>query len=258
MEYNAVKYDMLQPWSNFIMKTKLPNNVLNKMIEITDRAIENKNTKHWGKSLAGQIDKELLVDMSELKRAGIHDYFMDVLKEYIVAALQQKDPRYAKNYENANWVTEMLAMWIVSQRDNEYNPCHQHTKCSLSSVMYLKIPEFLPSRKEGREDDGNIVFVNSTCNDSQLVSPQFSWRPQVGDFFVFPAQQSHFVYPFRTADGKGERRSVSFNAIFATEDEIKAQQEQQKQLLEANQTKQMKEGQRTYQGEIPTLTIEKS
>ena len=106
---------------------------------------------------------------------------------------------------------------------------HIHTECQISTVMYLKIPEFLPSRKKGREDDGNITFVNSTCNDSGLVSPQFSWRPQVGDFFIFPAQQSHFVYPFRTADGKGERRSVSFNAIYATEDEIKAQQEQQKQ-----------------------------
>ena len=57
-------------------------------------------------------------------------------------------------------------------------------------------------------------------------------EPQVGDFFIFPAQQSHFVYPFRTADGKGERRSVSFNAISATEDEIKEQQEQQKQMEE--------------------------
>ena len=89
-------------------------------------------------------------------------------------------------------------------------------------IPQCSTPSMLPSK---------ITFVNSTCNDSGLVSPQFSWRPQVGDFFIFPAQQSHFVYPFRTADGKGERRSVSFNAIFATEDEIKAQQEQQKQLL---------------------------
>tara|TARA_A100001011_G_C13583608_1_gene545340 strand:- start:131 stop:505 length:375 start_codon:yes stop_codon:yes gene_type:complete len=122
--------------------------------------------------------------------------------------------------------------------------------------MYLKIPEFLPSRKKGREDDGNITFVNSTCNDTGLVSPLFSWRPQVGDFFIFPAQQSHFVYPFRTADGKGERRSVSFNAIFATEDEIKHQQEQQKQMMEANQGKQLNEDQTVYKGEIPTLSIE--
>jgi len=27
------------------------------------------------------------------------------------------------------------------------------------------------------------------------------------------------VYPFRTADGKGERRSVSFNAVFSSKAE---------------------------------------
>ena len=48
---------------------------------------------------------------------------------------------------------------------------------------------------------------------------------------------------------------MSFNAIFATEDEIKAQQEQQKQMMEANQTKQTKEGQTVYKGEIPTLSL---
>ena len=37
-------------------------------------------------------------------------------------------------------------------------------------------------------------------------------KPKVGDFYLFPAEQMHEVYPFRTADGKGERRSVSFNA----------------------------------------------
>ena len=109
---------------------------------------------------------------------------------------------------------------------------HIHTECQISTVMYLKIPEFLPSRKKSREDDGNITFVNSTSNDTGLVTPQFSYRPEVGDLFIFPAQQSHFVYPFRTADGKGERRSVSFNAIFSTEAEVKEQQEHQKRQME--------------------------
>jgi len=52
----------------------------------------------------------------------------------------------------------------------------------------------------------------------------------VGDFFIFPASQQHFVYPFRTPDGKGERRSVSFNAVFSSkteQDKIKKQQEEQ-------------------------------
>ena len=53
-------------------------------------------------------------------------------------------------------------------------------------------------------------------------------QPKVGDFFIFPASQQHFVYPFRTEDGEGERRSVSFNAVFSNkteQDNIKKQKE---------------------------------
>jgi hypothetical protein len=36
-------------------------------------------------------------------------------------------------------------------------------------------------------------------------------KPQVGDFYVFPSQLFHCVYPFYT---KGERRSFSMNMNF--------------------------------------------
>ena len=199
---------MIQPWSTFVMKTKLPDAILGKMLEITDEMVDNaENEKSWGHNLAGQIEHELYVDHEKLHEAGIYGFFMDIIRHYVIAAKSQQHPGNEQAIQQEKWLTQMLSMWIISQKDGEYNPMHIHTECQLSSVMYLKIPEFLPSRKKGREDDGNIVFVNSTCNDSGLVSPQFSWRPQVGDFFIFPAQQSHFVYPFRTADGKGERRS---------------------------------------------------
>jgi len=44
-------------------------------------------------------------------------------------------------------------------------------------------------------------------------------QPEIGDFYIFTIDQQHIVYPFKTYDGKGERRSVSFNAQFrAVED----------------------------------------
>jgi len=244
--------DMIQPWSTFIMKTKLPDTILNKMLDITDEIVDNaENAQSWGHNLAGQIEHELYIEHDILHEAGIYTFFMDVIRHYVVAAKMQQNPFAKKEIQQEKWLTQMLSMWIISQKDNEYNPMHIHTECQLSSVMYLKIPEYLPSRKEGREDDGNIVFVNSTCNDGQLVSPQFNWKPQVGDFFVFPAQQSHFVYPFRTADGKGERRSVSFNAIFSTEREVKEQQENHKRQMEESQ----KQNKKVYRGDIPTLSM---
>jgi hypothetical protein len=44
--------------------------------------------------------------------------------------------------------------------------------------------------------------------------------PKVGQFFIFPASQQHCVYPFKTSDGKGERRCISFNTIFTNKTEL--------------------------------------
>ena len=102
--------------------------------------------------------------------------------------------------------------------------------------MYLKIPEYLPSRKSHRNDDGAICFVNNAARDTTRGVPSMKLQPKVGDFLIFPASQQHLVYPFRTADGKGERRSVSFNAVFSSKnmqeaDKIK-QEKIQKELEE--------------------------
>ena len=127
------------------------------------------------------------------------------------------------------WSTQMLSMWMISQKDNEYNPMHFHTKCHMSTVMYLKIPEYLPSRKSHKNVDGAITFLNNSAKDLFWGNPHMTIQPAVGDFFIFPASQQHLVYPFRTADGKGERRSVSFNAVFSS----KKMQEDEKKKQEA-------------------------
>ena len=94
--------------------------------------------------------------------------------------------------------------------------------------MYLKIPEYLPSRQcyGGSEKDGAIEFLNNSSQDQIWGVPMLQVFPQVGDFLMFPSSQQHLVYPFRTADGKGERRSVSFNAEFTNKPEQDALRKQ--------------------------------
>ena len=99
--------------------------------------------------------------------------------------------------------------------------------------MYLKIPKYLPSRKPDKNADGTITFINNAVKDQFWGNSQMNIQPEVGDFYVFPASQMHTVYPFRTADGKGERRSVSFNASFTSkteQDTLRKQQEEQEAI----------------------------
>ena len=213
-------YELLQPWSTFVMATSLPPPVLEKMIKITDEILENKKpTEKAGKTLVGQIEDEFFIAPNILKREGLILFFLDVCKNYIVQAFLQtmtEDPEIILKEE---WLPKLTSMWVVSQYDNEYNPIHRHTD-HLSAIMYLKIPEYLPARKSHKAfTDGVISFTNNSSDDSIWGNPQLQIRPKVGDFFIFPASQRHQVYPFRTPDGKGERRSVSFNASFSSKTE---------------------------------------
>ena len=213
--------ELLQPWSTFVMKTRLPLPIFNKMIAITDAIVDNaENEKSHGHNLAGQIKDELWIDPEILERENLMVFFQDVVRNFIIQQTSQQEPFEKERIHAEEWYTQLLSMWVVSQKDNEYNPCHFHSNCTISSVMYLKIPKYLPSRKPHRiEEDGAIIFTNNSGKDSVWGHPTMTLQPKVRDFFIFPASQQHFVYPFRTEDGKGERRSVSFNAVFSSKTE---------------------------------------
>ena len=122
--------------------------------------------------------------------------------------------------------TKFESMWVVSQKDNEYNPLHLHGTGCVSGVLYLKIPEYLPDRKKktsktrSRTTDGALEFVNNACLDGRFASGICSFNPEPGELYLFTGYQPHQVYPFRSVDGKGERRSVSFNADYITKEKL--------------------------------------
>ena len=212
-----MEISMIQPWSVPIFKTTLPPDVLQTMIEISDQVIADKDAKSHGGYLAGQIDTELLVEHNLLEQAGVMGFFLGAIRQFVIQCKCQMMPGLEQTIQKEEWLTQMLTMWIISQQPNEYNPMHIHTQCQISTVMYLKVPKMLPSKKEHRPlDDGSILFVSNASRDVDFSVPNIAIPPQVGDFFIFGAQQQHSVYPYRCAEGQKdvERRSISFNAIF--------------------------------------------
>ena len=79
----------------------------------------------------------------------------------------------------------------------------------------MKLPEnFGASKQESKKNnpDGNINFIHGT---KQFLSNAIvDEKPKVGDYYIFPNYLYHSVNPFY---GKGERRSVSFNAYIDEE-----------------------------------------
>ena len=210
-----MEVSLIQPWSVPIFKTILPPEILQTMIEISDQVIADKDAKSHGGNLAGQIDSELLVEHDILEQAGVMGFFLGAVRQFIIQCKCQMMPNLIDEVQREEWLIQMLTMWIVSQQPGEYNPMHIHTQCQISSVMYLKVPKMLPSKKEHRPlDDGSILFVSNSSRDIDFSVPNIVIPPQVGDFFIFGAHQQHAVYPYRCEEGDPERRSISFNAIF--------------------------------------------
>ena len=235
-----IDMEMIQPWSDVLMKIKLPEAIVNAMLDITDEILQDPDRKNWGDNLAGQIADEPLIPhpkMMEYKinlgkgqDGNVFNFLMNLVGEYVKACTFQQATRQDHDrVKDAEWLTQMKSAWVVSQWEGEYNPIHIHTECSLSTVMYLKVPEFLPSTKPERDDDGCIMFIGAGHQSSRLTRNIVKHKPKVGDFFIFPAHLQHCVYPFKT-DGDYERRSMSFNADFISKTEWEKIQKQQQEM----------------------------
>jgi hypothetical protein len=247
-----MKYDLLQPWSVPIMRTTLPPHVLQTMIEISDQVIADKEAKTATEIVdEGPSHPTLLFigghntstqDLNILKQTGVMDFFLGAIRQFVFQCKCQMFPQVLQTREE--WLTQIVSMWIVSQQPGEYVPMHIHNEryypdiwlqdhCTISAVMYLKVPKMLPSRQEAFAStgkfnmdkehrstaDGSILFCSNASRDVDFSNPNIAFRPAVGDFYIFGAQQQHSVYPYRCEEGDSERRSISFNAVFQSKTE---------------------------------------
>jgi hypothetical protein len=125
--------------------------------------------------------------------------------------------RYVRRMEGlATRRIQLDAFWIVSQYTGTPSPVHFHSG-DISGVMYLKIPDVdadeLQEKKtyiSGRQ----AGYINFLIGGKQRFSKSLiSFKPLVGDFYVFPGWLLHGAEPFH---GSGERRSLAFNAFVHT------------------------------------------
>ena len=204
-----------------MLRGVLPEELTSKLIELTDIISQDVEKVYRNHHLAGEIKDEWQIDVPLLQNVGFQPFLVELIKEYIRLVKIQSRPNDThlecsdENFFEGNFFFQeeqwkIDSAWFNVQRDNEYNPTHAHNGI-LSGVLYLKIPEYLPPRKN-KDTDGTITFVGNTSpNDGLFTNPQFSVSPKVGDIFIFPSTLRHQVYPFRTENEQEIRKSLSFN-----------------------------------------------
>ncbi len=162
------------------------------------------------KQLVGKIKNEHSLfyggkDESKMKNHNrltqdVLKYFMDMFRHYL----------------NWNKIIEydlrLNSIWVNEMKEHEYNPVHIHRGSlftGLSSVMILNLPSTY-----GKEYSNDEVPQNGKLQILGSASGQFAkidFQPQlnVRDFFIFPYDMRHCVYPFNSTNET--RRTLAAN-----------------------------------------------
>ena len=203
------------------IKAVRPNNfgwlekkLSDKEMEYLWNCIDSRKKKSFKRSLAGQIhESNTLTDRSDwlwqhtlLPLCIKYDQEFSNLGDNI--PVNQKHPYYLKNF------------WVNYQKQNEFNPLHDHTGV-YSFVVWMKIPT--------NHDEQNKNPISLKANTKAISTFQFShldiiggsrpytyeMNPEVeGTILFFPSQLPHQVYPFY--DCKEDRISISGNICLNT------------------------------------------
>jgi len=106
------------------------------------------------------------------------------------------------------------SFWMVRHFAGTFSPVHFHSG-DISGVMYLRMPEHIENEREEEQQSyinarraGYITFLIG--GKQRFSKSVISFKPRVGDLYIFPGWLLHAVEPFL---GEGERRSLSFNAF---------------------------------------------
>lgn len=178
----------------------LPPRMVKELVAHTDRQLRGKDRADYSEHLAGRIERGAQVELApEEVPARFRRLLLELSASYIdsLRSLNQCGP---EPYE-----LSFVDMWVVSQREKDFNPIHRHGG-QLSGIVYLKVPRQI-NQKRGPE--GCLEFVYGRGKPETLdFNGNRTVLPVVGDLYLFPAWLQHLVYPFY---GPGERRSLSFN-----------------------------------------------
>jgi hypothetical protein len=200
-----------------VIRYVTPPHIMDKLNKIYNKRKKNK-LKSAAPFLVGKIKNEYTLYNDQLEDEStcnhldheVLNWFMQHFKDYVDTLTH----KYPNAYVSSGRVAlKLSSMWINEMKAGEYNPVHHHFSArsivGLSSVMFLKIPKNYGKEIASKQypTNGRLEFIGNT--NGQFVFPNFIPEVKEGDFFIFPYDLQHVVYPFK--DSKEARRTLSAN-----------------------------------------------
>ena len=191
-----------------VLKYQVPLEVfvgLNELYETKKKHLPNAT-----KQLAGKIPDEvsMFYDGKNTDKMQRHNFVPeDIFKWFYSVFKHYLDWNKIADYHmdiNSIWVNEMIA--------GDYNPVHIHQGklyTGLSSVMVLKLPkDYGPERTHPEVPmNGRLQILGNIAG--QFAHTDYSPQVKIGEFYVFPYDMRHVVYPF--SNKKARRRTLVCN-----------------------------------------------
>ena len=167
------------------------------------------------KQLVGKIQNEHSLfyggkDESKMKNhnkltSDVLKYFMDMFRHYL-------NWNKIRDYE-----LHLNSIWVNEMKEHEYNPVHIHRGTlftGLSSVMILSLPSTYGKEYSNDEvpQNGKLQILGSASG--QFAKIDFQPSLKVRDFFIFPYDMRHCVYPFNSTNETRRTLAANCDVLF--------------------------------------------
>ena len=191
-----------------ILRYEVPLDIFTTINSIYQNNFDTLNPAN--KQLVGKIQNEHSLfyggkDESKMKNhnrltSDVIKYFMDMFRHYL----------------NWNKITaeelHLNSVWVNEMKEHEYNPVHIHRGTlftGLSSVMILSLPSTYGKEYSNEEvpQNGKLQILGSASG--QFAKIDFQPKLKVRDFYIFPYDMRHCVYPFNSTNET--RRTLAAN-----------------------------------------------
>ena len=171
---------------------------------------QKKHLPNASKQLAGKIPDEVSLFYSgpTNKKMHMHSYVSEDILKWFYSIFDN----YLKWNKIQEYKIDINSIWVNEMKAGDYNPVHIHQGklfTGLSSVMILKLPKDMGPEiaRPDQPMNGRLQILGSASG--QFVTADYSPQVKIGDFYVFPYDMRHVVYPF--TNKKAKRRTLVCN-----------------------------------------------
>jgi len=195
-----------------IIKYQVPLEVfvgLNELYETQKKHLPNAN-----KQLSGKIPDEVSLFYAgpTNKKMHTHSYVSQDILKWFYGTFNH----YLKWNNTQQYDMKINSIWVNEMKAGDYNPIHIHQGgiyTGLSSVMILKLPKDMGPEivRPDQPMNGQLQILGSASG--QFVTSDYSPQMKIGDFYVFPYDVRHVVYPM--TNKKAKRRTLVCNCDVA-------------------------------------------